>query len=150
MTALYVGLGIAMMTGISAMMQVGTNMNKITIVNSYKDNYKSALASSDRKIMEILNNYSGLDSDVCLFVKNNLDDTSYQLGPKFDVNGIIETPSKDPMFLGSCALVNTSINHRVLIKKNNAISTFSIFSCSLDGEVYCDFEENIIEDSEGN
>ncbi len=149
MTALYVGLGIAMMTGISAMMQVGTNMNKITIVNSYKDNYKSALASSDRKIMEILNNYSGLDSDVCLFVKNNLDDTSYQLGPKFDDNGIIETPSKDPMFLGSCALVNTSINHRVLIKKN-AISTFSIFSCSLDGEVYCDFEENIIEDSEGN
>ena len=81
MTALYVGLGIAMMTGISAMMQIGTNMNKITVVNSYKNNYKSALASSDRKIMEILNNYSGLESDVCLSVKNNLDDTSYQRHP---------------------------------------------------------------------
>ena len=34
MVALYVGLGIAMMTGISAMMQIGTNMNKIVIDNS--------------------------------------------------------------------------------------------------------------------
>ena len=49
--------------------------------------------------------------------------------------------------LGSCALVNTSINHRVLIKKNDTLNTFSLFSCSLEGEVFCNFEENLIEES---
>ena len=39
MAALYVGLGIAMMSGISAMMQIGTNLNKIEVVNSLSDNY---------------------------------------------------------------------------------------------------------------
>ena len=147
MAALYVGLGLAMMSGISAMMQIGTNVNKYTIVKSFRNNYESSLASSDRKIMEILNSYSGPDADVCSYVQQNLIDLQYQAGPKFDVNGITETPSKDNMFLGSCALVNTSINHRVLIKKNDTLNTFSLFSCSLEGEVFCNFEENLIEES---
>tara|TARA_A100001388_G_C28680387_1_gene456070 strand:- start:536 stop:991 length:456 start_codon:yes stop_codon:yes gene_type:complete len=150
MAALYVGLGIAMMSGISAMMQIGTNINKITIVRSFSNNYPSELASSDKKIMELLNSYSGPDSDVCISVRQNLDDSSYQPGPKFDVNGITETPSKDPIFIGSCALVNANINHRVLIKKNEELNSFSLFSCSLEDQFYCNFEESFIEDSEAN
>ena len=150
MAALYVGLGIAMMSGISAMMQIGTNMNKITTVRSFSNNYPSELASTDRKIMKFLNSYSGPDSDVCISLRQNLDDSSYEPGPKFDANGITETNSKDPIFLGSCALVNTRINHRVLIKKNEELNTFSLFSCALEGAYYCNFEENIIEESEAN
>ena len=149
MAALYVGLGIAMMSGISAIMQIGTNLNNIKVVRSFSDNYSAELATNDKKIMDFLNSYSGLDSDVCSFVRQNLNDPLYQPGPKFDQKGISETHSKEEMFLGSCALVNTSINHRVLIKKNNALNTFSLFSCALDGEVYCNFEENVVEDSEG-
>ena len=52
MVALYVGLGIAMMTGISAMMQIGTNMNKIVIDNSISTNYSLVLAKKDRDILK--------------------------------------------------------------------------------------------------
>lgn len=150
MAALYVGLGIAMMSGISAMMQIGTNINKITIVRSFSNNYPSELASSDKKIMEFLNSYSGPDSDVCIALRQSLDDSSYQPGPKFDVNGITETPSKDPIFIGSCALVNARINHRVLIKKNEELNSFSLFSCSLEDQFYCNFEGSFIEEGEAN
>ena len=150
MAALYIGLGIAMMSGISAMMQIGTNINKITIVRSFSNNYPSELASSDKKIMEFLNNYSGPDSDVCIALRQSLDDSSYQPGPKFDVNGITETPSKDPIFIGSCALVNARINHRVLIKKNEELNSFSLFSCSLEDQFYCNFEGSFIEEDEAN
>ena len=150
MAALYIGLGIAMMSGISAMMQIGTNINKITIVRSFSNNYPSELASSDKKIMEFLNSYSGPDSDVCIALRQSLDDSSYQPGPKFDVNGITETPSKDPIFIGSCALVNARINHRVLIKKNEELNSFSLFSCSLEDQFYCNFEGSFIEEDEAN
>ena len=132
MAALYVGLGIAMMTGISAMMQIGTNVNNYNIVSTFRDNYSSDLARKDRKIMEFLNSYYGPDSDVCSSLRQNLDDSSYQPGPKFDDKGITETPSREEPFIGSCALVNTSIKHRVLIKKNEKSNTFSLFSCFLE------------------
>ena len=151
MAALYVGLGIAMMTGISAMMQIGTNINKINIVNSFSDNYSSDLASKDERIMELLNSYSGSDSDVCPYIRQNLNDSSYEPGPKFDDKDITETPSREKPFMGSCALVNTSINHRVLINKNEELNTFSLFSCFLEigkfNPPICQFEQKISEES---
>ena len=149
MVALYVGLGIAMMTGISAMMQIGTNMNKIVIDSSKSNNYSLVLARKDRDIMRFLNSYNGADSDVCSSLMQHLDGFSYQPGPKFDDKGITETPFREEPFLGSCALVNSSINHRVLIKKNEELNKFSLFSCFLEIEKYdppiCQFEQNISE-----
>ena len=46
--------------------------------------------------------------------------------------------------LGSCVLVNNDLKHRVLINKNtsiNKIYEYSLFSCYLDKNSYCDFEE---------
>ena len=144
MAALYLGLGIAMMSGISAMMQIGTNLNKdnnnLKIFSSTIENtYEDPLPRMDRKIIELLFNYNGDYSEVCSYVKQNLNDPSYQDGPK--------TPSRDPLFTGSflCTLLNTNINHRVLIKKNNDLGTFNLFSCSLEGETFCKFEQNIYE-----
>ena len=152
MAALYLGLGIAMMTGISAMMQMGTNMNKYNIVSSFRDNYSSDLASKDREIMVFLNSYYGPESDVCSSLRQTLDESSYQPGPKFDDEGITETPSREEPFIGSCALVNTSIKHRVLIKKNEKSNTFSLFSCFLEigkfDSPICQFEQKISEESE--
>ena len=61
MGILYVGLGIAMVSGISAMMLIGNNVNNLMLLSTFKENdyYKSNLPSYDRRIMDILNNYSG-------------------------------------------------------------------------------------------
>ena len=75
MTFLYIGLGIAMISGISAMLQIGNNINNLIFISSLKSNeyYQSILLpSQDRRIMEILNRYSGPDDDVCLEVKKEL------------------------------------------------------------------------------
>ena len=142
MTFLYIGLGLAMISGISAMMQLGNNINNLSLLSSFKENeyYKSSLPSYDRRIMNFLYNYSGLDSEVCLKTKENLSDTFYEQGETFLSTGT-QTPSEHSLFVGSCALVNRELKHRVLIKKSND-GTFNLFSCYLKGETFCPYEVN--------
>ena len=142
MTILYIGLGMAMISGISAMMQVGKNINNTIILSTFKQNeyYQSSLPSYDRRIMEILDNYSGLDSDVCSNIKEKLNETPYEDGELFLSTGT-QTPSKNSLFLGSCVLVNKEINHRVLINKNS-IGSFNLFSCYLKDQTFCPYEVN--------
>jgi len=140
MTFLYVGLGIAMISGISAMMQIGNNINNLSLLSSFKDNeyYQSSLPSYDRRIMNFLNDYSGLDSEVCLKTKENLSETFYEEGEIFLSTGT-QTPSESTLFLGSCALVNRELQHRVLIKKSSN-GSFNLFSCYLKSETFCPYE----------
>lgn len=142
MTILYIGLGLAMISGISAMMQVGRNINDTVLLSTFSQNqyYQSSLPSYDRRIMDILDNYSGLDSDVCSNIKEKLNETPYDDGELFLTTGT-QTPSKNSLFLGSCVLVNKDINHRVLIKKNN-IGSFNLFSCYLKDQTFCPYEVN--------
>ena len=142
MAILYIGLGIAMVSGISAMMQIGNNINNLMLLSTFKQSeyYKSNLPSYDRRIMEILENYSGLDSDICSNIKLNLSDSLYEDGELFLSTGA-QTPSTNSLFVGSCVLVNKEINHRVLIKKNT-LNTFNLFSCYLKNETFCNFEIN--------
>ena len=93
-----------------------------------------------RRIMNFLNNYSGLDSEVCLKIKENLSETFYKEGEIFLSTGT-QTPSENTLFVGSCVLVNTELNHRVLIKKSSD-GTFNLFSCYLKGETFCPYEVN--------
>ena len=74
MAFLYIGLGVAMISGISAMMQIGNNVNNLIFLSTFKRNkyYESTLPSYDRRIMDILNNYSGADTDVCSNIKANM------------------------------------------------------------------------------
>ncbi len=142
MAFLYVGLGLAMISGISAMLQIGNNINNLVILNSFKENayYQSSLPSYDRKIISFLNDYSGLDSEVCLKTKENLSETFYQEGETFFSTGT-QTPSEHNLFVGSCVLVNKELNHRVLIKKSSD-GNFSLFSCYLKDETFCPYEVN--------
>ena len=142
MAFLYVGLGLAMISGISAMMQIGNNINNLSLLSSFKDNeyYQSSLPSYDRRIMNFLNNYSGLDSEVCIKTKENLSETFYEDGEIFLSTGT-QTPSESPLFLGSCALVNRELKHRVLIKKTSD-GSFNLFSCYLKSETFCPYELN--------
>ncbi len=142
MTYLYIGLGIAMMTSISTMMQMGNNVNNLMLLSTYKKNdyFQSSLPSNDRRILDILNNYSGTDSEVCSNVKENLNDSLYENGELFLSTGT-QTPSISTLFLGSCVLVNKQLNHRVLIKKNN-LQSFNLFSCYLKDQSFCPYESN--------
>ena len=140
MAILYIGLGIAMVSGISAMIQIGNNVNNLMLLSTFKQNeyYQSNLPSYDRRIMDILNNYSGPDSDVCSNIKLNLSDTLYEDGEVFLTTGT-QTPSTNSLFFGSCVLVNKEINHRVLINKNS-LGTFNLFSCYLKDQTFCPYE----------
>ena len=140
MAFLYVGLGLAMISGISAMMQIANNINNLTLLSSFKLNkyYESSLPSYDRRIMNFINNYSGLDSEVCMKIKENLSETLYEEGEIFLSTGT-QTPSENTLFVGSCVLVNSELNHRVLIKKSSD-GTFKLFSCYIKGETFCPYE----------
>ena len=142
MSFLYIGLGLAMISGISAMIQIGNNVNNLILLSDFKQNeyYESDIPSYDRRIMEILNNYSGPQTDVCLNIKEKLSDTLYEDGETFLATGT-QTPSTNSLFLGSCVLVNKEINHRVLINKTN-LGTYNLFSCFLKDKTYCSYEVN--------
>ena len=142
MSFLYIGLGLAMISGISAMMQIGNNINNLQTLSIFKQNkyYQSSLPSYDRRIMNFLNDYSGLESEVCLKIKENLSETFYEPGEKFPSTGT-QTPSVNNLFVGSCVLINSELNHRVLINKSSD-GTFKLFSCYLKGETFCPFEVN--------
>ena len=142
MSFLYIGLGLAMISGISAMMQIGNNINNMRLLSSFKENeyYQSSLPSYDRRIMSFLNDYSGLDSEVCLKTKESLSDTIYQEGQIFLSTGT-QTPSESNLLVGSCVIVNLELKHRVLIKKSPD-GTFSLFSCYLKDETFCPYEVN--------
>ena len=142
MTFLYIGLGIAMISGISAMMQIGNNVNNLMLLSTFKKNeyYKSSLPSYDRRILDFLNNYSGPDSEVCSNLKENLNDTLYEDGELFLSTGK-QTPSISSLFINSCVLVNKELNHRVLIKKNG-LQGFNLFSCYLKDKTFCPYESN--------
>ncbi len=142
MSILYFVLGIAMISGISAMMQLGNNINNFMLLSTFKkdDYYESSLPSYDRRILDILNNYSGIDSDVCSTIKENISETLYEDGDIFLSTGT-QTPSTNSLFIGSCVLVNKNLNHRLLISKTN-IGTFNLFSCYLKDETFCPYEVN--------
>ena len=142
MTLLYIGLGMAMISGISAMMKIGNNVNDLMFLSTFKQNnyYQSNLPSYDRRILEIINNYSGPDSDICSNIKQNLNDTLYEDGELFLSTGT-QTPSINSLFLNSCVLVNKDLKHRVLINKNE-LGTFNLFSCYLKEQTYCPYEIN--------
>ncbi len=131
-----------MISGISAMMKIGNNINNLMLLSTFRENdyFQSSLPSYDRKIMGILDKYSGSAEDVCSHIKEKLSDTFYEDGEQFLSSGT-QTPSLNSLFIGSCVLVNKDLKHRVIVNKNN-IGTFNLFSCYLKNKTFCPFEEN--------
>ena len=144
MTYLYAGLGIAMISGIAAMMQVGTNINSLIPLSVLKlDNYSnSSLAGYDRQIMKILYSQTVPDSDICNYVKNSISSPKYEDGEVFVSTGT-QSPSTHTIFSENCALINKSNKHRVIItNSSNESYKYKMFSCYLESEPFCSFEIN--------
>ena len=67
MIYLYAGLGIAMISGISAMMQIGNILNNMSPLSALKqDSYEGKIPYYDRQIMKTLYTQSVPDNDICL------------------------------------------------------------------------------------
>ena len=131
-----------MISGISAMMTIGNNINNLMLISTFKesDYIQSSLPSYDRRIMDILDKYSGSSEEVCSHIKGKLSDTLYEDGEIFISSGT-QTPSLNSLFIGSCVLVNKDIKHRVIVNKNN-MGNFNLFSCYLKDESFCPYELN--------
>jgi len=111
------------------------------------DYFQSSLPSYDRRIMDILDKYTGSSEEVCSHIKEQLTDTVYKDGDLFESSGT-QTPSSNSLFIGSCVLVNKDINHRVIVNKNN-FGNFNLFSCYLNdssdpfkNDPFCPYEVN--------
>ena len=144
MTFLYLGLGIAMISGISAMMRIGNNVSNLMFLSTFKETKYdlSSLPNSDRYIMRFLNNYSGPDSEVCSKLK---EDSKYN---SYNYPG---TTSPNPFFKRDYCVLdyrNPNEGHRVLIEtKKNDTQSFNLFSCYLTyntvEDSFCPFEIEI-------
>ena len=144
MTYLYAGLGVAMLTGIAAMMQVGININSLMPLSVLKlDKYSnSSLAEYDRKIMKILYSQTVPDNDICNYVKNSISSPKYEDGEVFVSTGT-QSPSTHTIFSQNCTLINKSNKHRVIItNSSNESYKYKMFSCYLESEPFCSFEIN--------
>ena len=144
MTYLYAGLGIAMLSGIAAMMQVGNNINNLIPISALKlDNYSnSSLARYDRQIMKILYSQTVPNNDICSYVKNSISSPIYEDSEIFISTGT-QSPSTHKIFSENCALVNKSNKHRVVItNSSNEAYKYKMFSCYLESDPFCGFEIN--------
>ena len=167
MVFLYGALGVLMISGIAAMMEVASNLSNFTQISAIKsDKYIAAnLAKNDRYLLKIINDPSAPKSNICDYVIDqiNVDRSSlFNAGlsqKEIDKKAPIylsflkinnqeipfKTTSKDKRIQGSCVLINNELKHRVLINKNtsnNKIYEYSLFSCYIDEKEYCNFEEN--------
>ena len=143
MVYLYAGLGIAMFSGITAMLQIGNNLNNLAPLSALKiNNYSGKFPSYDRQIMKLLYTQSVPDSNICTYIKNSIEDPEYEDGDIFPETNK-QTYSKNSLFLASCVLVSTKAQHRVLIiPKTGENYKYGFFSCSISKKPYCDFEIN--------
>ena len=143
MIYLYAGLGIAMISGISAMMQIGANLNNMSPLSALKaNNYGGKLPLYDKQIMKILYSQSVPDSQICSYIKDSIEDPIYEDGDIFDETKK-QTYSKNILFSESCVLVSKEAKHRVLIiPKTGESYKYGFFSCSISENSYCDFEIN--------
>ena len=141
MIYLYAGLGIAMISGISAMMQIGNILNNMSPLSALKqDSYEGKIPYYDRQIMKTLYTQSVPDNNICNFVKDSIEEPKYQDGEIFSETKK-QTFSNNVFYSESCVLVSTLAKHRVLIiPKKEGIYKYGFFSCSISKKPYCDFE----------
>jgi len=167
MVFLYGALGVLMISGIAAMMEVASNLSNFTQISAIKsDKYIAAnLAKNDRYFLKIINDPSAPKSNICDYVIDQINVERSSLlnqglsSKEIDKKAPIylsflkinnqeipfKTTSKDKRIQGSCVLINNELKHRVLINKNtsqNKIYEYSLFSCYIDEKEYCNFEEN--------
>ena len=63
-----------MISGISAMMKIGNNINNMISLTNFKrdDYFQTSLPYYDKSILRILDKYTGLNTDVCSHITEEM------------------------------------------------------------------------------
>ena len=144
MSYLYAGLGIAMLSGIFAMIQIGNNVDKFVKLISpanqdFKDYINSKSPEYDKSIMKIIYQDSGSlpDNGICEYVVNKINENIPASQTRFSTS----STDQNKFFNKICALETSDGKHRVIINQTNE-KKYELFSCSLKEKNgnYCRFE----------
>lgn len=143
MSFLYAGLGVAMLSGIMAMMQIGNNVDKfiqsLDKVNINQDDYfESEYISNDKEIIKLLYKDSLVEDDICNYLSININEKLNTVKYKAK---LIST-SSNKFFTQSCALIHLDGKHRVVVQTiDDKYHHFSCFSEKKEDDDYvCKFE----------
>ncbi len=144
MSYLYAGMGIAMMSGIFAMLQIANNLSNLSTINyqtesSYYTNDSVRLFDQlALKEIEIHQNSLNKPTNVCEEILSDIDISGYNLGFLDQSSGrYIE--SNHERFEGECLIENKNEKHRVII--TNIKDVYKYYSCIYDSSYSkCDFE----------
>ena len=149
----YVGLGIAMLTGIISVFEMATTITRQQMNNrppKYDDNERIVQKQNDRRFLQLLNESTesmGEGNELCLNIKDgmsNINNSNFSLLSKYndllDFNPGIPISSSHSSFINGCDL--NKGKHRLIIVPNNDISIkYSLYSC-LTISSKCKFEED--------
>ena len=149
----YVGLGIAMLTGIISVFEMATTITRQQMNNrppKYDDNERIVQKQNDRRFLQLLNESTesmGEGNELCLNIKDgmsNINNSNFSLLSKYndllDFNPGIPIYSSHSSFINGCDL--NKGKHRLIIVPNNDISIkYSLYSC-LTISSKCKFEED--------
>ena len=144
MTYLYAAMGIAVMSGVIAVLEYTTAISKSTLYNRLpNDLYDSSI---EQKVDQILINILHFNNEDL----GNGDSVCINLKSKFKLSGFSEnlispygiglkTPSTHNDLKNSCILTNG--NHRIIIAKGKTKEqNHVLFSCITTNNEYCDYE----------
>ena len=149
----YVGLGLAMMTTVVAILETSTTLNKNQYTNrsNSMDPYKLIeQRQNDKKFLQMLDDLKGQSlgtgDSICQNIKNGLTDeldSNYSILSNYsflnNYNYGIPSYSTNARLENGCNLVKGF--HRVIIvPSSNESNTYSLYSCIIDVEPKCSFE----------
>ena len=145
MSYLYAAMGISMITGIMAMIEMSNSLSTQNLYNiPPKDEYiNSTEQNADRLFDSELQKAKsswGTGKELCNKLKLELQEAGFNsIVSKYKIDSGSE--STNNRLSSSCILYSNK--HRIIISsKNPNINSYGLYSCLLDNEAYCEFEKN--------
>jgi hypothetical protein len=137
MIYLYAGLGIAMLSGIMAIFEMGLAVTGQSLLRSPEESYFGDIATKDIEKRFMQNLYDGnWDKE---FI-NAIPPVPITCSNLPAVQGYSWELLKVGLFNGSCAANNA--NHRILIELGEGVRDYRVYTCFLEnGDGQCSFEQ---------
>ena len=155
MVYLYAGLGVAMLTGIMAIFEMGLALTGNSLLPSPQDPYLSnkALQDEDKQWLTLLADNDVIDQLRGKFNSSLCDQLKAVYSERLSLGDVSLSPwriDSDRMpvtqgdWAGSC-IMNHGDDHRLIVRPPDPIgvdSTFDLFSCVSQGGDRCPFEQS--------
>ena len=137
MVYLYAGLGIAMLSGIMAIFEMGLAVTGQSLLRLPKESYFDDITAKNMDKNFMKNLYDGkwekkfIDADPAVSIScSNL----------LSIDGYSWKPIERGTFKGSCAVNNSS--HRILVELGSEVMSYRIYSCFIESDDgQCSFEQ---------